>query len=104
MKLKEINLTNQLIGEVQHFIFVMRWVIYQFYNFRQLERDQMLHKDDFKALDDDIIFILHKISVKGKVFPILLVLSRMLNYKTDKQLRQVYRLIEKHQHPLFPIQ
>ena len=34
MKLKEINLTNQLIGEVQHFIFVMRWVIYQFYNFR----------------------------------------------------------------------
>jgi hypothetical protein len=28
MKLKEINLTNQLIGEVQHFVFVMRWVIY----------------------------------------------------------------------------
>lgn len=95
MKLKEINLTNQLIGEVQGFIFVMRWVIYQFYNFRQMERDKLLVKDDFKALDDDVIFILHKVTIKGQVFPILLVLARMLNYKTDKHMRQTYRLIEK---------
>lgn len=65
MKLREVNLTNQLIGEVQHFIFVMRWVIYQFYNFRLLERENLLGKEDFKALDDDVIFILHKVAIKG---------------------------------------
>jgi len=27
----EINLTNQLIGEVQGFIFVMRWLLFEFY-------------------------------------------------------------------------
>lgn len=62
----------------------MRWVIYQFYNFRQLEKEKILSKEDFKSLDDDVIFILHKISVKDQVFPILLVLARMLNYRADK--------------------
>lgn len=33
-KLGDINVTNQLIGEVQGFIFVMRWLIYEFYGFR----------------------------------------------------------------------
>jgi hypothetical protein len=28
---KEVNLTNQLIGEVQAFIFVLRWMLYEFY-------------------------------------------------------------------------
>ena len=35
--IEEINLTNQLIGEVQGFILVMRWLVYEFYQFKQLK-------------------------------------------------------------------
>lgn len=74
-------MTNQLIGEVQGFIFIMRWAIYEFYNFRQLEKERLIQRADFTAIDDDMVMILHKSTVKGEVFPILLILSRILNYK-----------------------
>ena len=34
-QVNEINLANQLIGEVQGFIFVVRWLIYEFYQFKK---------------------------------------------------------------------
>ena len=34
--LNEINLTNQLIGEVQAFIFVTRCQVYEFYQINEL--------------------------------------------------------------------
>lgn len=33
IKIDEINLTNQLIGEVQAFTYMIRWAVYQFYGF-----------------------------------------------------------------------
>lgn len=82
----------------------MRWAIYEFYNFKQLEKESLLRRADFTAIDDDMVMILHKATVKGEVFPILLILSRMLNYKEDKKLRKIYKLIDKHQSPFFPIE
>ena len=32
-KIDDINLTNQLIGEVQAFTYMIRWAVYQFYGF-----------------------------------------------------------------------
>lgn len=103
-QLKEINLTNQLIGEVQGFIFIMRWAIYEFYNFKQLEKEHLLLRQDFTAIDDDMVMILHKTTVKGQVFPILLILSRMLNYKQDKSIRKAYKLLDKNHTPYYPLE
>ena len=36
-KIEDINLTNQIIGEVQGFILVMRWLVYEFYSFKGLK-------------------------------------------------------------------
>ena len=36
-KIEDINLTNQIIGEVQGFILVMRWLVYEFYNLKVLK-------------------------------------------------------------------
>lgn len=82
----------------------MRWVIYEFYNFKLLEKEKLLSRNDFTAIDDDMVFILHKTTVKDEVFPILLVLSRMLNYQIDKKIRTIYKLVDKYQSPFFPIE
>lgn len=36
--INEINVTNQLIGEVQGFIFLLRWLVYEFYSFKKLRQ------------------------------------------------------------------
>lgn len=58
----DINLTNQLIGEVQGFIFVMRWLIYEFYGFKGLKQEGLLNAADFDALEDDMLYIIHKVT------------------------------------------
>ena len=49
-------MTNQLIGEVQGFIYVMRWLVYEFYEFKELG----LMKEDFEAIEDDVLYIIHR--------------------------------------------
>lgn len=44
VKLDEINMTNQLIGEVQGFIFVMRWLLFEFYGFKKLKNEGFLEQ------------------------------------------------------------
>ena len=75
----DINLTNQLIGEVQGFIFVMRWLIYEFYGFKGLKQEGLLSAADFDALEDDMLYIIHKVTCVNQVYETLLVLSRLLN-------------------------
>ena len=59
---------------------------------------------DFDALEDDVLFILHKLIVKNEVYSTLIVLSRLLNNKDDKLIRDKYKSLTKFQSELFPIQ
>mmetsp|Transcript_17368 Transcript_17368/g.29210 ORF Transcript_17368/g.29210 Transcript_17368/m.29210 type:complete len:574 (+) Transcript_17368:90-1811(+) len=102
VQINEINLTNQLIGEVQVFMFLMRWLIYEFYQFKRLKAEGQLTAADFDTLEDDILFILHKVTVSHEVYEILLVLSRLLHNKEDKLMREKYRHIGRSKSKLYP--
>jgi hypothetical protein len=101
--INEINLTNQLIGEVQAFSFLMRWVIYEFYQFKRLKQEGQLQAGDFEALEDDLLFMIHKIIVKDEVYSILVILSRLLNNKEDKTYRNKFHHIGLSKHKLYPL-
>ena len=103
-QVNEINLANQLIGEVQGFIFVVRWLIYEFYQFKKFNQQGYLQFQDMEALKEDILFICHKIIVGNEVFETLIVLSRIFNNKTDKRIRDKYKEILKDQSPYFPLE
>ena len=100
----EINLTNQLIGEVQAFVFVMRCQVYDFYGFRQLKDDGLIDQDDFGAIEDDVLFIIHSQTVSKEVFENLLILSRMLKNQEDKDLRKRYKDIQTNRGQYFPLE
>ena len=87
-QVNEINLANQLIGEVQGFIFIMRWLIYEFYQFKRFSQNGYLKFSDLEALKEDILYVCHKIIVGKEVFEILIVLSRLYNNKEDKRIRE----------------
>jgi hypothetical protein len=74
----------------------MRWVIYEFYAFKFHKKQGFLKASDFTELEDDMLYIIHKATVKEKVFTNLIVLSRLLNNKTDSSIRYKYKLIEKN--------
>lgn len=93
---QDINLTNQLVGEVQLFIFTMRWVIYEFYQFKKLKKEKLLVSGDFEALEDDIVFILHKLVMKQQVLNGMIVLNRLFKNKIDKDIRKKYKLIAQN--------
>lgn len=71
----------------------MRWLVYEFYQFKQLRQDGLLAGSDFEALEDDILFILHKVTVNDVVYETLIVLTRLLNNKDDKKLRDKIKTI-----------
>ena len=48
---------------MQGFILVMRWLVYEFYNFRALKQEGLLRAVDFEAIEDDVLFIIHKKTV-----------------------------------------
>lgn len=62
-QIEDINLTNQVIGEVQGFIFIMRWLVYEFYNFKYLKQEGYLQGSDFEAIEEDVLYLLHKKTV-----------------------------------------
>lgn len=92
---QEINLANQLVGETQVFIHTMRVVLYEFYGIRALKQEGLLQHQDFDNLEDDIFFIIQKLTIKDSVLTIMVVLSRIMNNKADKEFREKCRLIEK---------
>ena len=47
VKLDDINLSTQMVGEVQAFIFTMRWVLYEFYSFKKMKKEGLLSSNDF---------------------------------------------------------
>lgn len=99
-----MNLTNQLVGEVQLFIFTMRWVMYEFYQFKALRKEDLLVAGDFEALEDDLVFIIHKIVMKDQVLNSMVVLNRVYKNKADKDIRKKYKLVSDHQSVYFPIE
>ena len=64
----------------------------------------MLVSQDFEALDDDILFILHKITVSDGVYETLIVLTRLLNNHEDKKVRDKYKVIDANEGPYFPME
>lgn len=68
-------------------------MIYEFYDFRTLKKQGLLKSTDFDSLEDDIVFLIHRVTVQEGVYEILVVMSRLLNNKVDKELRRKYRLI-----------
>lgn len=102
--INDINLTNQIIGEVQGFILVMRWLVYEFYNFKYLKQEGYLQGADFEAIEDDVLFIIHKKTVHKEVYMTLLVLTRLLNNMEDKKVRHKFKKIQQHRSKLFPLE
>jgi len=41
----------------------MRWVVFEFYDFKGLKNEGLLQTNDFEALEDDIVYIIHKATV-----------------------------------------
>jgi hypothetical protein len=103
-EVEDTNLANQLIGEVQGFIFIMRWLIYEFYQFKKFSKQGYLQFTDLDALKEDILFICHKIIVGKEVFETLIVMNRLINNKTDKRIREKYKHVLKDQSPYFPLE
>ena len=62
-KIEDVNLTNQIIGEVQGFILIMRWLVYEFYNFKVLKQKGYMKAADFNAIEEDMLFMIHKMVV-----------------------------------------
>lgn len=79
VKLDDINLSSQMVGEVQAFIFTMRWVLYEFYSFKKMKKEGIVNSGDFDQLEDDIIYVLHKAVVKNQVLETLVILNRLIN-------------------------
>ena len=71
----------------------MRWFLMEFYQFRKMKSQRILEQSDVEALDDDILFILHKVTVSSEVYEVLIVLTRMLRNAEDKEIRDKYPLI-----------
>jgi len=100
----KINMTNQLIGEVQAFIFVLRWMLYEFYQFKEYKKEGYIGTNDFEAIEEDLVFIIHKRVVNEDVNTILIVMSRMLNASEDKKLRKTEQKIIQKMPEYFPIE
>lgn len=103
-KIEDINLTNQIIGEVQGFILVMRWLVYEFYNLKVLKQRGYLKAADFEAIEEDVLFMIHKMTVFDEVFDSLLVLTRLLNNIDDRKLRHKFKKLEEKKKRLFPLE
>jgi len=67
-----------------------------------MKSEGLLEQSDIEALDDDILFILHKVTVSNEVYETLIVLTRLLNNADDKKIRDKYKLIKIHQSKNFP--
>ena len=59
---------------------------------------------DFEAIEEDMLFTIHKITVSNEVHETLLILSRLNKNKIDKSLREKYGLISKNQSKYFPLE
>ena len=82
----------------------MRWLVYDFYNFRVLKHKGLLQAADFEAIEEDLLFMIHKMTVKDEVFDSLLVLTRLLNNVDDKKLRHKLKQLEQKKKRLFPLE
>ena len=51
---------------------------------------------DFEALEDDLVFIIHKIVMKDQVLNSMVVLNRVYKNKADKDIRKKYKLVYEH--------
>ena len=100
----DINLTNQLIGEVQAFIHVMRWLVYEFYGFRSLKQGGYLKAVDFEAIEEDVLFLIHKKTVYKEVHETLIVMMRLLNNVDDKMMRTKFKNIAAYKGKFFPLE
>ena len=59
---------------------------------------------DFEAIEEDVLYIIHQVTVSHEVHDTLLILSRMNKNKMDRKLREKYRLIQQHQSEFFPLE
>ena len=41
----------------------MRWLVYEFYNFKYLKQEGFLQGCDFEAIEEDVLYIIHKKTV-----------------------------------------
>lgn len=82
----------------------MRWLVHEFYQFKKLKNDGLLELADFQALEDDLLFLLHKITVGDQVYETLIVLTRLLNNRDDKRMRDKYKMIASRQSRFFPLE
>ena len=57
----------------------------------RLKSDGLLQFTDFEALEDDLLYTIHKLAVHEGVYDTLLVLSRLLNNRDDKKIREKYK-------------
>jgi len=80
----------------------MRWLVFEFYDFRELKFEGLIQASDFEAIEDDVLFIIHKKTVYKEVYETLLILTRLLNNQEDKKFRMKLKDIKQYKNPLFP--
>ena len=56
-----------------------------------MKSEGLLEQSDIEALDDDILFILHKVTVSNEVYETLIVLTRLLNNADDKKIANIIK-------------
>ena len=59
---------------------------------------------DFEAIEEDVLFMIHKMTVFDEVFDSLLVLTRLLNNIDDRKLRHKFKKLEEKKKRLFPLE
>lgn len=54
-------------------------MLYEFYQFKEYKKQNYIESSDFEAIEEDLVYIIHKKVADKKVNHNLVVLSRLLN-------------------------
>ena len=68
-------------------------MLYEFYELKEAKKKNYIKSSDFEAIEEDLVYIIHKKVADKKVNHNLVVLSRLLNHDEDKQLRMMRKKI-----------
>ena len=59
-------------------------MLYEFYELKEYKKQCFIMSSDFEAIEEDLVYIIHKKVADKKVNHNLVVLSRLLNHDEDK--------------------
>lgn len=63
-----------------------------------------MQAQDFEAIEDDVLYVIHQKTVCKEVYENLIILARVLKNADDKVLRSRYREIERVKGRMYPLE